>query len=273
MSEAWTQAWRRAEVRTQRAVARGTQLTEVALPDDLPFPFEPGHVVSLRAATPAGTVRHPYTVSGADPSTRRLAFVYRVIPGGRLTPTLSALAPGAELEVSGLHHQPIRREVDPTAEAFLGAATSSGLGPLWGYAAQALADGGPRPIHLVVGVREAADLPLVAELEALAARHPRFRWTPVVSRPDGTWKGRAGRIPGHLAELLPEPAATHLHVVGNLGLVRTLEAAWAAAGLPERRFSSEGFFNWNAEADPEAARHLAEGFLQRLAPDLSRQHR
>jgi len=273
VTEAWTQAWRRAEVRAQRSVARGTQLTEVGIPDDLPFPFEPGHVVSLRAATPAGVVRHPYTVSGADPSARSLALVYRVIPGGRLTPTLSALAPGAALEVSGLHHQPIRLEVDPTADIILGAATSSGLGPLWGYAARALGDGEARPIHLVVGVREAADLPLVAELEALAARHPHFRWTPVLSHPDGGWAGRRGRIPEHLPELLSDPAAAHLHAVGNLGLIRTLEAAWGAAGLPERRFSSEGFFNWNAEADPEAARDLAERFRERLAPDLSRQHR
>lgn len=273
MSEAWTQAWRRTEVRTQRAVARGTQWTEVTLPDDLPFPFEPGHVVSLRAATPAGVVRHPYTVSGADALARSLAFVYRVIPGGRLTPTLSSLAPGAALEVSGLHHQPIRLEVDPAAGAILGAATSSGLDPLWGYAARALADGEARPIHLVVGVREAADLPLVAELDGLAARHPNFRWTPVVSRPDRDWTGRRGRIPEHLPDLLPDPAATHLHAVGNMGLVRSLEAAWAAAGLPERRFTSEGFFNWNAEADPGTARHLAQRIQERLVPDLSRQHR
>ena len=60
--DAWTQAWRQASVRVQRAVARGTQLTEVEVADDLPFPFEPGHVISLRAETSAGSVRHPYTV-------------------------------------------------------------------------------------------------------------------------------------------------------------------------------------------------------------------
>ena len=62
----WTQVWRGAVVRAQRPVARGTHLTAVELPDDLPFPFEPGHVVSLRAESPAGLVRHPYTLCGAD---------------------------------------------------------------------------------------------------------------------------------------------------------------------------------------------------------------
>ena len=78
----WTETWRRAEVVENRPVARGTQLSTLRLPDDLPFPFEPGHVVALRMATPTGVHRHPYTVCGAEESTRELTFVYRVTKEG-----------------------------------------------------------------------------------------------------------------------------------------------------------------------------------------------
>ncbi|HJV90696.1 MAG TPA: hypothetical protein VJ623_10355 [Holophagaceae bacterium] len=251
----WTDAWRRAEVTHQRAAARGTQLTTLRLPDDLPFPFEPGHVVALRLETPTGLHRHPYTVCGSDPTTRELTFLYRVIPEGRLTPTFAALAPAGAVELSGLHHTPIREEVDPEASEILGLATSSGLGPLWGYAAEALAHGETRPIHLVVGVREAADLPLRRELDALASAYPTFRWTPVVSGSEPTWAGLRGRITDHLPAFLPRPGATHLHLVGNMGMVKLIEAALHAAGLPARRVTKEGFFNWNAEVKTA---HVAE---------------
>lgn len=271
--EVWTQDWRKATIRAQRAVARGTQLTEVEVPDDLPFPFEPGHVVSLRAETPRGVVRHPYTVCGADPTSRRLIFVYRVIPDGRLTPTFSSLTAGMAVEIAGLHHEPIRLEVDPTASRIVGLATSSGLGPLWGYATQALSTGEPRPIHLAVGVRDAEDLPLQAELEALGKAYPNFSWTPVLSRPGEAWTGLRGRLTDHAGELAPLPGESHVHAVGNMAMIRTFEAAWTLGGLPDRRFSSEGFFNWNAEADAEVARAMADRFLQNRGSALSRPSR
>ncbi len=253
----WTDIWRRAEVIGQRAVARGTQLTTLRLPDELPFPFEPGHVVALRMPTPTGVHRHPYTVCGSEAEARELTFVYRVIPEGRLTPTFAALAPGAALELSGLHHNPIREEVDPEAETIVGFATSSGLGPLWGFAVKAVAEGETRPIHLVVGVREARDLPLRAELEALAAAHPRFHWTPIVSGPEPRWSGLRGRVTDHAPTFLPKPQATHVHLVGNLAMVKILEAALLAAGLPAHRVTKEGFFNWNAQVDLDEVAQLA----------------
>ncbi|HJV23635.1 MAG TPA: FAD-binding oxidoreductase [Holophagaceae bacterium] len=253
----WTDTWRRAEVVGQRAVARGTQLTTLRLPDELPFPFEPGHVVALRMPTPTGLHRHPYTVCGSEAGARELTFVYRVIPEGRLTPTFAALAPGAVVELSGLHHNPIREEVDPEAETFVGFATSSGLGPLWGFAAKALAEGEARPLHLVVGVREEADLPLRPELDALTKAHPTFRWTPVVSGPEPVWAGLRGRITDHAPTFLARPQAAHVHLVGNMAMVKTMEAALLAAGLPARRVTKEGFFNWNAEADTLRVAELA----------------
>lgn len=268
MTQDWTSAWRRAVVREQRAAARGTQLTVVELGDALPFPFEPGHVVALRLETPAGLMRHPYTVCMADEAARRLGFIYRVIPEGRLTPSFTALEPGGVVEISGLHHAPIREEVDPAAETFVGFGTSSGLGPLWGYAARALAQGETRPLHLVVGVREEADLPLRAELEQLAARHRNFRWTPIVSRPGPGWTGLRGRVTDHAAELLPALDSVHVHLVGNMAMVRDMEEALREAGLPAHRATHEGFFNWNAEADAAQVSALAARLRARSAPSL-----
>lgn len=253
----WTQAWRRAEVRANHALARGTQLTRLHLADDLPFPFEPGHVVSLRAETGAGLVRHAYTLSFVDVAARTVDVVYRVIPGGRLTPHLAAAAPGTPVEVQGLHHQPIRLEMDPAAPAFLGVGTGSGAGPLVGFATQALAAGFHRPLALLLGFREAEDIPFREHLDHLAASHPDFRWAATLTSPEPAWTGLQGRVQAHLPGFLATLPGAHVHLVGNLAMVRTVEAALGRAGWPDRRVTHEGFFNWQAEADATEAADLA----------------
>ncbi|HJU84758.1 MAG TPA: FAD-dependent oxidoreductase [Holophagaceae bacterium] len=257
MTVDWTQAWRRAEVRENRPLARGTRLTRFHLADDLPFPFEPGHVVALRAETDKGLVRHPYTLSFADPAARTVDIVYRVIPGGRLTPHLAAAPAGSPAEIQGLHHQPIRLEMDPEATAFLGVATGSGAGPLVGFATQALAAGFDRPLSLLLGFRDAEDIALAPELDQLASLHPSFRWAATLSSPGPDWTGLRGRVQVHLPALLGAHPGAHLHLVGNMAMIRMVESALEQVDWPSRRVTHEGFFNWNAEADEAAARALA----------------
>ncbi len=254
----WTEAWRRSEIIENRALARGTQLTTFRLPDDLPFPFEPGHVVALRADTPGGPVRHPYTLSFSDPEARSVGIVYRVIPGGRLTPHLAQQALGGLAEIQGLHHQPIQQEVDPEAPAFLGVATGSGAGPLVGFALQAMGAGFDRPFTLLLGYREQEDIICARELGDLAAEHPNFRWIATLSQPSPAWSGLKGHVTGHLSAQLAASPGAHVHLVGNMAMIRTVEAALDQAGWPARRVTHEGFFNWNAQADGAEALRLAK---------------
>lgn len=252
----WTQAWRTAVVTGNRPVGRGCVLLELELPDALPFPFQPGHVASLRL----DGHRHPYTLSRTHPDRRRVAMLFRVIPGGRLTPVLERLVPGAQVEFSGLHHEPVLAGVAPAARAVLGLSTGSGIGPLWGFAEQALAGGFDRPITLVAGYREEADICLAPELDALQARHPDFRWFPTLTRPSPGWTGLRGRVGESAPALVPEPRACHFHLVGNGAMLAEVREALAACGVPGDQVTTEVFFNFNAKADPEAVRAIAARF-------------
>jgi len=256
MNEDWTQVWRPGLLTANRESGRGTRLLELELRDELPFPFEAGHVVVLRH----GGHRHPYTVSRARPARRALDLLLRVIPGGRLTPALAAAAAGTVLEVSGLHHTPILEGVVEGAAAVVGLATGSGLGPLWGFAEQALERGWDRPILLFAGFREAADICLGPELAALQARFPRLRWQPTLTRPGAEWAGLRGRLGESVPPLLPDPRACHFHLVGNGAMLAEFRAALAAVGVPADQVTSEVFFNFKAEADPDAVRGIAGRF-------------
>jgi len=256
MSEDWTQAWRQAAVTGNREVGRGCRLLQLALPDPLPFPFEPGHVAVLRLAGH----RHPYTLSQVDPERRTVGILFRVIPGGRLTPALEQLVPGALVEFSGLHHAPVLEGIAPEAAAVVGLGTGSGIGPLWGFAERALAQGFDRPISLYGGFREAADICLAPELDALQARHAGFRWAATLTRPDPAWTGLRGRLGESVPPLVPDPRACHWHLVGNGAMLAEFKAALAAAGVPEAQVTSEVFFNYNAKADPAVAAAIAGRF-------------
>lgn len=203
----WTSVWRMARVAENREVGRGSRMLALRLEDGHPFPYEPGHVVSLRVAKPDGTfLRHPYTVSMVHPGARVMELLFRVIPGGRLTPILAALKEGF-VEVSGLHHQPILNEISANTSRFIGISTGSGMGPLYGFAARSLAQGFQRPITLFAGYREEADICLGPELSGLAARFPNFNWEPTLSRPayracpktPARRAGSAGRYPARKA--------------------------------------------------------------------------
>jgi len=255
MSGDWTQAWRPGQLVANRESGRGTRLLELELRDELPFPFEPGHVVVLRHAGH----RHPYTVSRARPERRALDLLLRVIPGGRLTPALAAAAPGALFEVSGLHHSPIQEGIADRAATVVGLATGSGLGPLWGFAEAALAGGWDRPIQLFAGFREAADICLGPELDALQARHPQFRWQPTLTRPEPGWQGLRGRLGESVPPLVRSPRSCHFHLVGNGAMLAEFMAALEALGVPPEQVTSEVFFNFKAEPDPAAVQTILAG--------------
>ena len=256
----WTSVWREARIVGNREVGRGSHLLSLCLEDGLPFPFEPGHVVSLRITKPDGTyLRHPYTVSLVRPEEQVMELLFRVVQGGRLTPTLSGLQDGS-VEVSGLHHRPISEEVSPGANAFIGLSTGSGIGPLYGFAARALAHGFQRPIHLFTGHREAEDICFACELNGLAVKFPNFTWAPTLSRPAETWMGLRGRVTESIPALIELPAACHFHLVGNKAMLEEMEAALAIIGVPDAQISDEGFFNWNAEADASVVQAIAARF-------------
>ena len=256
MGTEWTEAWRGATVTENRAVGRGCHLLRVVVPDALPFPFEPGHVVVLRHAGH----KHPYTISVADPMRRELGMLFRVSPDGRLTPSLETAAKGLALEFNGLHHEPVRSLIADGAQGFVGLSTGSGIGPLWGFAEQALASGYQLPITLFAGFREAADLCLAPELDALQARHSNFRWHPTLTNPEAGWTGLAGRVSQSAPALIQEPLRWHYHLVGNGAMLAEMKAALAAAGVPPAQVSSEVFFNFNAKATPEEGQVIAGRF-------------
>ena len=95
MTVSSTSLWRPARVIENRPVANGSMWIKLEATDKLSAPFEPGHVLGLGVPRRSRPHASCYTISRADPETRQFEHLYRVIPGGRMTPHLAALPAGA----------------------------------------------------------------------------------------------------------------------------------------------------------------------------------
>jgi NAD(P)H-flavin reductase len=209
--------WRPARVVDNRSVANGSMWIELAAADELSAAYEPGHVLGLGLPLDGGLMRHAYTISRSDPSSRRFAHLYRVISGGRMTPRMSQLLPGATMFFHGPFHTPIQQEIQSEAERIVLIATGTGVGPLFGYAQKTLSEGEMRRMSLYASFREESHICLSGDLEILARRHPNFDWRYSVTHPSSDWRGLTGRVTDWApTEIAKHKLSTyHFHLVGN----------------------------------------------------------
>jgi CDP-4-dehydro-6-deoxyglucose reductase len=258
--------WRPARVLENRPVANGSMWIKLEATDKLPAAFEPGHVLGLGVPVDQGHMRHAYTISRADPESRQFEHLYRVIPGGRMTPRLAALPAGSVMYFHGPFHTPIQKEIRTAARRIVLVATGTGIGPVFGYAEKALNEGESRPMTLYAGFHVESDMCLVAELQELARKYQNFAWHFIVSHPSELWRGLVGRV----TDWVPEQIDTnnldsyHFHLVGNGEMVHVMRKALHHAGVFPERVSIETYFNHYAqppesEIDQLAARFRSDG--------------
>ena len=260
MSE-YNSQWRNATLVENRELSRGMRWLKIQLSDGHPVEHEPGNVVSLAMLDSQGhSLKHAYTVSRADAAAGTLEFLYRVIPQGRMTPSLAALLPGAGLRLYGRLGTPIAWEVDTSPAGIVLVSTGSGIGPLFGYAERALSSGQETPIRLFAGFREAEDACLESELGALARAFPHFKWQFSLSRPGPGWKGLRGRVTESMPPALGPIKDLHFHLVGNGNMVVPLYKALMLAGLEDERVTSEIYFNYPENLEDAAVQKLAARF-------------
>jgi NAD(P)H-flavin reductase len=262
MTVSSTSIWRPARVIENRPVANGSMWIKLEAIDKLPAAFEPGHVLGLGVPVDQGHMRHAYTISRADPESRQFEHLYRVIPGGRMTPHLAALPAGSGMFFHGPFHTPIQKEIRAAAARIVLIATGTGIGPVFGYAEKALKEGESRGMTLYAGFHAESDMCLVRELEALAREHSNFSWQFTVSYPSDEWRGLTGRVTDCVPARIHKEdlEACHFHLVGNGEMVHMMRKALHYAGVSPERVSIETYFNHYAQPPDSKVRRLADRF-------------
>ncbi|MGD8860389.1 MAG: FAD-binding oxidoreductase [Myxococcales bacterium] len=216
-------------------VSPSVRIVRVARPGG--FQFRAGQHIKLGAA--GARERRPYTIASA-PSDAELQFCVEHVPGGALTPTLFSLGVGDRLELGNAAKGSFA--LDPQARTHVMVATVTGIAPLRSMLRAAPADAGR--FVVLHGASYADELPYLQELRQLAARDPRVRYVPTVSRPaearNRAWQGETGRVDDLALRIAAElnPVDARVYACGNPGMVQRVARELGARGF---RVSTEAF--------------------------------
>jgi ferredoxin-NAD(P)+ reductase (naphthalene dioxygenase ferredoxin-specific) len=151
------------------------------------------------------------------------------------------LRPGEAVSLEGPLGEAYLREAH--AGPILAIAGGSGLAPMKSIVEAALARDAARPVRLYVGAREQRDLYLTAHFVALEARHPRFRFVPVLSDPQGAAPWHTGLVQDVAAAALEELPGAKAYLAGPPGLVEAAVARLKDMGLAAADIHADPFFS------------------------------
>jgi CDP-4-dehydro-6-deoxyglucose reductase/ferredoxin-NAD(P)+ reductase (naphthalene dioxygenase ferredoxin-specific) len=221
-------------------------LVRLAPPQGAAFAYSAGQYA--RVAFDGETWRD-YSLA-SRPSEPVLEFHIRDNGGGPSRHVARTLQPGDQVPVHGPFGDAWLRTGRSGPIAAVGG--GSGLGQMRAIVAEALAHGLTQPIHLYFGARAERDVYLEAEMVALAARYPNFRFVPVLSEPDAPTDRRTGLIHEAIAADAPDLTGGTAYLAGPPPMVEAASAALADLGIAPGDLHADAFIG-------EAERRARDG--------------
>jgi len=207
-----------AEVVGLDALTHDIRRLRLRLPTE-PLAFTAGQYASL---TFAGCKPRDYSMANR-PDDPVLEFHVRAMPAGSASAFVhERLRPGDRVLVEGPFGSSHLREQHRGPVIAL--AGGSGLAPILSIVETALAKGLPQPIYLYFGARDERDVYAEDRLKALAAAHPRFRFTVVLSEPSGQTNRRTGFVHAAVAADFDELDGCKAYLAGPPAMVEAGKA-------------------------------------------------
>lgn len=201
-----------------------------------PIEYRAGQYVRITAD---GLPARDYFMANV-PGGASMEFHIRRIPGGAVSTQLThALNVGDEVRVEGPHgHAHLRqRHTGP----ILAIGAGSGLAPMKAIVEAALARPVASVVHLYFGARTARDLYLVDHFEGLAAAHPNFHYSAVVSDETvpGRWRGLVGDV---AAAGLPDLYGWKVYLAGGPAMIASAAERVLERGARTEDIHADVFF-------------------------------
>ena len=231
-----------------RTEVTGTLAVFTVVLDEPLIAFEPGQYVSIGVFTDGGLVQRPYSIVTADTGWTRIELFIRRLPDGRLSNLLWPLAPGTRVRVGPARGLFTLDWADPRPRLMVG--TGTGLAPLLAMLEALAARHDQTRTVLVHGASYHAELAYRGKIDGWLGDGLALDYRATVSRPHDLrnegWHGLTGRAEAQVARLLaesPELAAggALAYLCGNPDMIEAVSAVLREAGFGARDVRVEQF--------------------------------
>ncbi|MFH1135017.1 MAG: 2Fe-2S iron-sulfur cluster-binding protein [Pseudomonadota bacterium] len=232
-------------------------------------PFQAGQYINLFVETGGVRTSRPYSISSPPNQVAYYDLTVRRTPDGFVSNYLLDEARVGEVFVAtspagNFYFNPLFMD----RELML-LAGGSGITPLMSMIREATDRGLDRKLHLIYGCRLEGDVIFEAELRDRAARHPNFKFDPVVSEPSSGYAGLTGFLAGELIKkIVPNPAKKTFFLCGPEAMYDFCLPELEKLGAPRRKIRTEVFGGpknpaaqpgWPEEVSPDAVFEVKVG--------------
>jgi benzoate/toluate 1,2-dioxygenase reductase subunit len=222
-----------AEVLQVNTLSATTLELRVYLDDTLAF--LPGQYVNIQV--PGTTQMRAYSFSSL-PGFREASFLIRHVPGGLMSQWLTQRArPGDRLTLSGPMGSFYLRDGE---RPLLMLAGGTGLAPLLSMLSTLVAQDSTRPVTLLYGVTQDADLVKTDILNAFIDLLPAYRWLPVVADVQSKCPQR-GFVTEHLDDAMLNNGDVDIYLCGPPPMINAVTTALRQRGIMPAGFWYEKF--------------------------------
>jgi CDP-4-dehydro-6-deoxyglucose reductase len=222
----------------QRATPR-TRLLRLELGES-GFRFAAGQAVM--AGLHGSPLRKPYSIASAPREAERTRYIELLVQidnSGGPDPHLELATNGTPLDLEGPFGTFTLPPLGPGGRLLL-VAGGTGIAPLRSMLIEALSGDDPPAVHMVYSARSVDELAYREELEELE-RDGLIELTLTVTREEGAWPGRRGRIDRALLATAIITPETWCLVCGPPALVADVRSALAAIGVPDTHVGVERY--------------------------------
>ncbi len=252
---------RRAQVTGYETLtSTGTVRISFRVVDDEPFDPVPGHFVGIQAEVDdLGVIKSPYCLTSSPGGERTFRLIVRVVEDGPLSLFLGDVEVG---DIIGFRGPSGRTMVPPANDLdVVLLATGVGVGPFLSLLHHILPAGFDRRVQLFWGLRLAADICLVDELDQLARDHANFSYHITLSQPSAGWAGLRGRLTESVPPSLATLGGTRYYLVGNGAMIEEMSAAVSDMGVDNKLVHQEAYFNVKYRPDQRDLAAIRDRFV------------
>jgi NAD(P)H-flavin reductase/ferredoxin len=227
--------------------ASDVTIVNLRFPIGLRAPFKAGQ--NLQVIMADGDRRN-FSMANAAHHNDGAELHIRHVAGGRFSVgTLSKLAVGDPLQIEIPYGDFYLRATDRPVILI---ASGTGFAPIKSIIETSIHAGNRRSMHLYWGARRREDIYLADLPERWAQRLPWFSFTPVLSEPSSSWRGRSGLVHDAVHEDRADLARADVYACGNPLMVSAAQRSFTKEhGLPEAQFFADAFVEAGVSAPNE----------------------